>query len=78
MIENMHKVDKKQWTRWNEQSKNLFNGLYEYMGNNQYLFNHPHTIQIPNEYWNTTAWNAAYMAAELIRKETINGKEEEG
>ncbi len=78
MIDNKHKVMKKQWTKWNENSQELFNGLYEYMGENQHLFIHPHTIQIPQEYWKTTAWNAAFMAAQLTKIKEQNGQEEEG
>lgn len=71
MIDNKHEVMKKQWKKWNEDSQELFNGLYEYMGENQHLFTHPHTIQIPQEYWKTTAWNAAFIAAELIKEKEI-------
>lgn len=67
MTDNKHEVMKRQWKKWNENSQELFNGLYEYMEENQHLFIHPMTIQIPQEYWKTTAWNAAFMAAELIK-----------
>jgi len=68
--DNKHEVNKKQWKKWDDTGKEVFNGLYEYMGENQHLFNHPMTIIIPQEYWNTTAWNAAWIAAELVRKST--------
>ena len=77
MTDNKHKVPKRQWLKWGLNSQEVFNGLYEYMDENQHLFIHPHTILIPKEYWNTTAWNAAFMAAELVKqndKETIFDK----
>lgn len=77
MTDNKHKVPKKQWKKWNEKSQDLFNGLYEHMGENQSLYLHPHTIMIPNDYWNTTAWNAAFMAAELNRFKEIPNIEEQ-
>jgi len=73
--DNKHEVNKKQWKKWNETSKDVFNGLYEYMGENQHLFLHPQTIIIPHEYWNVTAWNAAWIAAEMVRQSEKKQKE---
>lgn len=72
--ENTHSVTKRQWKKWDEPQRYLFNALYEYMEKYQHLFVHPKTILAPQEYWNTTAHNAAFMAAELVRNK--DGQEE--
>lgn len=41
MIENTHKVAKKQWRKWSEQAQAVFNEVYETMRDNQQLFLHP-------------------------------------
>lgn len=81
MIENKHKVHKRQWKKWSDRGQAIFNSLYEHMtlqytdddgnvtgeGAGQYLYTHPKSIPMPHDLWTTTAWNAAWMAADLIR-----------
>lgn len=80
-VENPNRVPKRQWRKWNKRSRELFNDLFSYMSKNQKIFTHPRTIQAPLEYWQTTAWNAAWMAADLNRsidkeeKEALRGQE---
>lgn len=80
MIDNPNKVPQKQWKRWSDFSQELFNDLFAYMDQNQHLFTHPKTIQMPKEYWRTSAWNSSWMAADLVRimeKEKANGEEKD-
>ncbi len=77
-VENPNKVAPRQWKRWSDHSKELFNDLFAYIVQNQSLFTHPKTIQMPDEYWRTTAWNTSWMAADLTRiMEAEKNKEED-
>ena len=44
----------------------MFNGIYSRMITDQGLFKHPETAMLPISRWETTAWNAAWMAADLL------------
>jgi hypothetical protein len=72
-MENINKVSKRQWKKWNETEQTLFNDLYEVMLYNQSLFNHPLAFKVNGLHWETTAWNAAWMAADLLRSERKRG-----
>lgn len=63
-MENVNKVDNNQWKKWNEAGKRMFNNLFDFMKNNQDLFIHPKTEKVSQEQWETTAWNAAWIAAD--------------
>ena len=61
--ENVNKVPKRQWRKWNNQSRFIFNYVYsstEY----QTAMKHPAAPFIPIEQWKTIRWNAAWLAAE--------------
>lgn len=68
MIDNIYKVSKKQWKKWNPQEQTLFNELHWYMIENQHLFKHPLGAAQVDKIWKTTAWNAAWMAADILRE----------
>lgn len=70
---NLYGVSKRQWKKWNEQEQGLFNELFGVMYDNQHLFKHPATPYQTASYWKTTAWNAAWMAADLLREVRKNG-----
>lgn len=61
---NNHKVPLKQWKRWTPAARKVFNETYETMLENQGLFLHPKSAAIPQAQWKTTAWNAAWTAAD--------------
>ena len=62
---NRYRVPKKQWKKWSEQARRVFNEVYYTMRNNkQTLFLHPKATPVPKAQWNTTAWNAAWIAAD--------------
>jgi hypothetical protein len=43
-----------------------FNRVYDYMVNNQWAMLHPkQPLALPN-YWKTTAWNSAWIAADAV------------
>ena len=64
MIENYYKVPKKMWNRWNEAERNIFTTVYEVMLDSQDVYSHPKAAVQQQEYWTTTCWNAAWVAAD--------------
>lgn len=64
---NTHKVPKKQWMRWNEDERIVFNDLYDQMLVNQSVFTHPRTAVMPPDEWKTICWNAAWTAADAMK-----------
>lgn len=73
MEENIFKMPKKQWKKWNELERKIFNDLNEFMLNNQAIFSHPDAAIVEDECWGTTAWNAAWTAAEIAREYRRHG-----
>lgn len=67
MVENMFKVPKKQWKKWNDQERYIFNDVFLMMTLNQSLFLYPDTAEQSEERWRTTCWNAAWTAADSAR-----------
>lgn len=63
--ENLHKVSKRQWKKWTVDGRNLFNDLYDTSLNNARIMTHPQDV-IVDEYWDTVAWNHAWLAADFI------------
>lgn len=64
---NPHKVPLRQWRKWDELARGVFNDTFETMVGSQNLFLHPRQDGPRAEYWKTTAWNAAWIAAEAVR-----------
>lgn len=65
-MQNKHKVPKKQWDRWSTEAQRAFIGLYEHMTGSQFAYLHPQADPPNPEHWKTTAWNAAWMAANAV------------
>lgn len=63
---NPHKVPQAQWKKWSPIQRVMFNQMFEVMSTNQHLFKHPKTWSVEPKEWKTTAWNAAWMAADLL------------
>lgn len=63
--ENIHKVAKRQWKKWTEAGRLIFNDLYVTSYHDQRIMTHPKT-NIPDKEWNTIAWNHAWLAADYI------------
>ena len=64
---NVFHVPVKQWTKWNEPAKRVFNDVYSSMKQNQSVFKHPKQEKSSREHWKTICWNAAWTAAESVR-----------
>ena len=64
---NRHKVPLRQWRKWNVAARKVFNEVYGTMAQNQWTFLHPHQGKISAKMWKTTAWNAAWIAADACK-----------
>lgn len=69
--DNTFKVPLKQWRKWTPAARKVFNEVYDTMVNNQGLFQHPKTAAVPQAQWTTTAWNAAWIAADAVVGEAL-------
>jgi len=65
-MENVFKVNKKKWKKWSPLARAVFNDVYELMHDNSYLFRHPQDGPVYHKHWKTTAWNAAWIAADAV------------
>lgn len=66
-MRNKFRVPKRQWRRWDEREQTAFNELFEVMMKDTRLFLHPDAEVPSKKHWRTTAWNAAWMQADLLR-----------
>lgn len=63
-MRNRYKVPKRQWRKWDERARNVFNTLYATMIADQRIYNAaPNAPALPRAAWRTVAWNAAFVAA---------------
>lgn len=63
---NENRVPVKQWRKWSSESKIVFNRVYEFCFNNPDLMLHPKQEKPKPLFWKTTAWNAAWIAADAV------------
>ena len=61
---NTHKVPARQWKKWPDICQRVFNETFGTMTANKNLFFHPGQDEPRDEYFKTTAWNAAWTAAD--------------
>lgn len=64
---NEHKVPQKQWRKWGDLARAVFNGTFaDILRIGQTCFLHPDTIRrgLSPEEFSAIAWNAAWIAAE--------------
>jgi hypothetical protein len=71
MTKNKHKVQKEQWERWSPRGHYVFNSVYEQVLD-QTVFSHPKTRPVTAKQWKTTAWNAAWVAADAASEEEVD------
>lgn len=65
---NKHKVPARKWNNWPDIGQRVFNTTYDSMMIDQRIFLHPKALPHSDEYWKTTAWNAAWTAADACQK----------
>jgi len=75
--DNVNKVPLKKWKNWPDIAQRVFNETHAYVLCNQNLFLHPKTRPVPELEWKTTAWNTAWIAADVCQqalKDIIAGR----
>jgi hypothetical protein len=72
LTKNVNDVNKKKWRKWSPIARRAFNELYYVMNQNQSAFLHPKTKPVTAKQWSTTAWNAAWMAADNLEESLKN------
>lgn len=61
---NDHRVPKRQWRKWTVVGRHVFNLTYEAMQENPAFYRHPKDPPVSKRWSGTTAWNAAWIAAD--------------
>jgi hypothetical protein len=64
---NKYKVNKRRWKKWSPLARKVFNETYFLISRNQSVFLHPKVAEVPKRQWKTTAWNAAWIAADAVQ-----------
>lgn len=65
-MRNRYKVTQRKWRRWSDVARGVFNRTYSTMKENPSLFRHPKDPVRSNSWGRTTAWNAAWIAADNV------------
>lgn len=65
---NIHRVPGDQWRKWGSVARYVFNSTYEKMRERQAYFLHPQQLPASPKHWLTTAWNAAWEAADFAHE----------
>jgi len=65
---NIYGVGKRKWKNWPDICQRVFNETFGVMQENQYLFLHPKADKHSVDHWRTTAWNAAWTAADSCQQ----------
>lgn len=62
--ENKFHVPASAWRKWPDVCQRVFNETYGVLKANPTLYTHPKAVPVFPEHWDTTAWNAAWTAAD--------------
>jgi len=60
---NRYKVPARQWAKWPEIARWVFNSTFSEMARQPEWFLPPGAVAPPKKQWRVTAWNAAFTAA---------------
>lgn len=64
-VGNPNKVQKKQWAKWSNHARRVFNDVYKsFRHSMQPMLVHPEQPLMSRVMWSTLRWNAAWLAAE--------------
>lgn len=70
-MENLFNVPKSQWKKWTPLGRAVFNDVYYAMKEAQEIFIHPEAEVLLPGTWETTAWNAAWYAAQAVKDNRV-------
>lgn len=62
--QNEYRVPKRQWRKWTCIGRHVFNLTYAAMQENPSFYRHPKDPPVSKRWSGTTAWNAAWIAAD--------------
>lgn len=71
MTSNRYKVAKRVWSKWSKIKRHVFNDVYSSMVGCQRNYLHPSAESVPKKHWETTAWNAAWIAGDCANAASI-------
>lgn len=63
---NLYRATPKKWRKWSIVARGVFNKTYGLMKENASLFRHPSDPPRSKKWATTTAWNAAWIAADHV------------
>ena len=64
---NRYSVQAKQWAKWRENQRHVFNEVYGIMAASPDLFLHRKQEPLSRSHWLVTCWNAAWIAADAAK-----------
>jgi hypothetical protein len=65
--QNRYKVPQRQWRKWSEQERFVFNEIYGSTVKNQAILGHPQMDAISPAFWKTLCWNFAWLASDAAK-----------
>jgi len=68
-VRNTFRVPVRQWRKWDDDQRRVFNGTYDWVHDNQSVTTHPKAPKHSAAQWKTVAWNVAWIAADALRDE---------
>ena len=71
---NPNKVPASEWRKWSDLGRHTFNTVFFELYRHRTMFAHPKARSVPMEHWRTTAWNAAWVAADAVREHEPKAK----
>jgi hypothetical protein len=63
---NKHGFHADQWKKWPDIAQRVINEVMDHMVRNQDMYRHPASDPVRDEYWYTTAHNAAWIAGDAV------------
>lgn len=73
LIKNVYRVPSSSWKRWSLPARCMFNQMFKAVRDHQHLFRHPRSKVQATKHWETTAFNTAWVAADLLMgRDTIS------
>lgn len=66
---NLYRVPVKQWRKWSEAARAVFNRVYDFVLSNPDVMNHPKAEKLKPMHWKTVAWNTGWIAADAVDDE---------